>query len=78
MNRLMRPSCNQCGAPVDWLTSNEATAQGIDLAQAMEFFELTSIPNRDVWICTRCGEHGIMGAGGFMDERGIMDAGGFL
>ena len=61
MNRLMRPACSQCGAPVDWLTGDEGTALGIDLAQAMEFLEITAIPNRDLWVCTRCGEHGVMG-----------------
>lgn len=61
MNRLMRPACIQCGAPVDWLTGDGATARGIDLAQAMEFMEITPIPNRDVWVCTRCGEYGVMG-----------------
>jgi hypothetical protein len=73
MNRLFRPACSECGAPVDWLTGDEATARGVDLAQSMEFFEIAAIPNRDVWVCTRCGEHGIMGAGGFMGEGGIMD-----
>ena len=72
MNRLFRPACTQCDAPVDWLTGAKATARGVDLAQSMEFFEIAAIPNRDVWVCTRCGEHGIMGAGGFMTEGGIM------
>ena len=61
MNRLVRPACSQCGAPVDWLTGDEATARGVDLAQPMEFLEMTAIPNRDVWVCTRCGEYGVMG-----------------
>ena len=54
------------------LTGDEATARGVDLAQSMEFFKIAAIPNRDVWVCTRCGEHGVMGAGGFMAEYGVM------
>ena len=52
MNRLFRPACTQCDAPVDWLTDAEVTARGIDLAQSMDLFEITAIPNRDVWVCT--------------------------
>ena len=43
----------------------------LQVVTAMDFFEITAIPNRDVWVCTRCGEHGIMGVGRFMGSSDL-------
>jgi hypothetical protein len=61
LNRLARSSCDECGAPVEWVTGVEAEERGVDLAGGMEFLGVTDIPGKDVWLCTNCDNFGIMG-----------------
>lgn len=60
-NRIVRTNCDECGAPVEWITGAEAEKRGIDLAGGMEFLGVTDIPGNDVWLCTSCDSDGIMG-----------------
>ena len=60
-NQLARPNCSECGAPVEWLTGDQAAAKGIDLAEALQFLGVDGISEPDVWRCTSCGEYGVMG-----------------
>lgn len=59
-NRLARPSCSDCGGPVEWLTGHEAATKGIDLSEAMEWLGVSEVPGREVWRCTQCGHFGVM------------------
>jgi hypothetical protein len=61
-NRLARPTCDECGSSVEWMTGAEAEARGVDLAGGMEFLGVTDIPGEDVWLCTKCDNYGIMGS----------------
>lgn len=66
-NQMARSNCDECGAPVEWLTGAEAEARGVDLSGGMEFLGVDEIPGKDVWACTRCDNFGIMGpAHGFL------------
>lgn len=60
-NQLARPHCDECGSPVEWLTGEQATARGIDLAGALEFLGVDAIPGPGVWACTSCDKFGVMG-----------------
>ena len=61
LTQIMRPSCSQCGSPIEWLTTEQAAERGIDLGPVLAFFELEPGDHADVWACTRCTEFGVMG-----------------
>jgi hypothetical protein len=61
LTQMMRPACTQCGQPVEWLTTEQAAAGGIDLTAALAFFDLPPGQHPDVWACTGCSEYGVMG-----------------
>lgn len=60
-NQMARTSCSECGAGIEWLTGAEATQRGIDLDGALEFMGVSEVTGRDVWVCTRCDNFGVMG-----------------
>ena len=60
-NQMARKSCSECGAPVEWVTGAEAESRGHDLTGGLEFLGLDSVPGKDIWVCTKCDNFGIMG-----------------
>lgn len=61
LSRMARPSCDQCGAAVKWVGPEEATAHGMNVAQALQWHGVASADGLDIWICTRCDNGGVMG-----------------
>jgi hypothetical protein len=58
---MMRPAFTQCGQTVEWLTTEQAAALGIDLTAALAFLDFPPGQQPDVWACTGCSEYGVMG-----------------
>lgn len=57
----MRTACDECGAAVRWVDADEAARHGLDVADAARALGVASIDGLDVWVCTRCGNAGVMG-----------------
>lgn len=57
--QVMRTHCNECGAPVEWLTAEEANARSLDLGPALQLLGVSE--PAEVWACPQCANFGVMG-----------------
>lgn len=76
-NRLARRSCSQCGAPVEWVDAATALERAPRLGEAVEQLGGPGAALQ-FWLCTSCGESGVMGAAfgdGLDGWAGSMDLG---
>lgn len=62
-NQLARKCCSECGAPVRWVDVAEARAHGMDVDQALAFFDMSpqDAEFAEWWVCTGCDNAGLMG-----------------
>lgn len=66
MMTMFRKDCSECGGPIKWI-SPPALAE-LDRATFIELRRANGIDNLlygEMWICLRCDNLGLMGAGGF-------------
>lgn len=58
LNRMIRNTCAECGAPVKWVDA-AAAEHSFDVEQAQRFIG-GSASGAEFWACTSCGNAGVL------------------
>lgn len=62
---MFRKECSECGGPIKWIAP--AALAELDRATFIDMRRANGIDgllNSDLWVCLRCDNLGLMGAGG--------------
>ena len=59
LNRMMRKTCTECGAPVKWVDATAAAEHGLDVDQALQFIGGAD-SSAEFWVCTSCDNAGVL------------------